>query len=272
MNELNVDYFVGHAQKYSNFFSESKYSVEALIAIYERAILYGDEHLYTDPYLIVQLSSGAQGACFLHLEDWNTAEFDMIAGRPVLEIVSNTPIHIKVALLDALYHHINIIEGINPSAEYQFQGTGSEKSLLRAQKLIELANIERGNKVAIVGLIVDILKMALEKGAQVKVADLAEAGKRVCGLLIEQNAMPLVKWADTAIITGNTLKTNTLNQILKIARDNSVNVLVYSMTGHNISPRYLNYGANIVTSESFPYYWYANTSSTMCIYRKNAAS
>jgi len=268
MSAPNLEHFLAYAQKYKSTLSEPQYSVEAIIAIYERAILYGDDHLYTDPYLLVQLASGAQGACFLHLEDWNTNDLEMIAGRPVLDIILNYPPHIQVALLDALYYHINLIEGILPTEEYQFEGVGSEKSLQRAKTLFELADIKRGNKVAIVGLIVDILRMALDKEAEVRVADLAESGKSICGINIEHNAMPLLDWADVVIITGNTLKTNTSEQLLKAASKNSLNVLVYSMTGHNIAPRYIDYGANVVTCETFPYYWYANTPSKMRVYKK----
>lgn len=264
----NLEYFISYAQNYKSILNGPQYAVEAIIAIYERAILYGDDHLYTDPYLLVQLASGAQGACFLHLEDWNTNDLEMIAGQPVLDVISNYPRHIQVALLDALYYHINLMENIVPTGELQFEGTGSEKSLQRAKKLIELISIQNGSKVAIVGLIVDILRMALDKNAKVRVADLAESGKTICGIDIEYDAVPLLDWADTVIMTGNTLKTNTSEQLFKLAAKNSINVLVYSMTGHNIAPRYLGCGANVVTCETFPYYWYANTPSKMQIYKK----
>jgi hypothetical protein len=121
-----------------------------------------------------------------------------------------------------------------------------------------------------IGAIVDIIQVVLEKGAELKAADFALAGTELEGIEIEYEAMPLIKWADTIIMTGNTLKTNTLGQLLDISRKLKKRVLIYSMSGANIAPHYLNHGAFVITSEPFPYYWYARMPSIMNVYIKSS--
>ncbi len=261
-----VKYFEQLALARRSEFDEAETAVEFVTGFVERAILFGDDHLYYDPYVVVQLVSGAQGACFLHPEDLNAADLDMLPGKCALDVVQRAAPYLRVALLDALYHHINNRDGIHAAAEYEFRGTGSQKSSARAQRLVELSAIEKGSKVALVGLIVDIARYAIRLGAELQVADLAKAGMEILGVRVQRDATPLVRWADIVIMTGNTLKTGTLADLLEAAVGRARHILVYAMTGHHIAPRYLDFGVDVVTAEEFPYYWYATVPSRMRVY------
>jgi hypothetical protein len=170
--------------------------------------------------------------------------------------------------MDAVYCHLNERDGILAAREFEFVGSGAVKSARRAETIVSLCGIGPGSKVALIGLIVDIARCALEAGGEVRVADFAEAGSEVLGLGVQFEAAPLIPWADTLIVTGNTLKTDTLERILKDAVGCGKKVLVYAMTAHHIAARYLDYGVDVVTAEGFPYYWYAGTKSTMKIYSR----
>ena len=112
----------------------------------------------------------------------------------------------------------------------------------------------------------DIIRVILQKGAKLQVADFALAGTEFDGVRIQYDAEPLIESVDTVIMTGNTLKTGTIGKLLDTCKKLSKPVLVYAMTGANIAPWYLNHGASTVTSETFPYYWYAQTPSLMKVY------
>jgi hypothetical protein len=267
VQKLHISSFEESAYHYKHLIDTKLTIVDSLITFYDRTVHFGDVNLHVSyTYLLAQLISGAQGACFVHLEDLNKSDLDGIVGKPVLDVIPFVPNYIKVVLLDALYSHINEVEGINPSYEYQLRGTASKKSSARAKKLIKLLGVTKGCKLAIIGLVANIARIALEKGAEVRIADLAEAGTKVLNLAVEYDAIPLIEWADIAIITGNTLKTNTLGQLVSMAAKHSTKVMIYAMTGHNIAPRYLNHGAELVVTEVFPYYSFANTTSIMRIY------
>ncbi len=241
--------------------------VEFVVTFNERALLLGDQRVYDDPYMLVQTVSGSQGACFMNLGDTKDTDVEGVVGKPALEVASTVPRHVGIALLDAYYQLLNIAEGIIPSETLFFNGLGHEKSLQRAKKIIELAQIEKGVKVAMIGVISDIVKEALDKGASIKLADFGMYGAESFGLPIEKDATQFINWADVVIMTGNTLKTRTTDSLLENISKNNKRILVYAMTGSNIAPRYLRYGAHTVTCESFPYYWYANVASCMKIYR-----
>ncbi|HEY0068860.1 MAG TPA: DUF364 domain-containing protein [Chloroflexia bacterium] len=264
--DISLNGFIEYAKLNRELLDNRKTAIEFVVSLTERALISGNHHVYADPYLIAQLISGAQGACFMHPGDFNESDLEGVVGNPVLDVVEKVPPHLSIALLDALYFHLNKIEGVVPSKVFRFRGLASQKSLHRANSIVKLAEITRTKRVALIGFISDIAKSVIELGAELQVADIALAGAEISSITIQKDALPLIEWADTVIMTGNALKTNTINDLLAASSKLSRHVLVYSMTGSNIAPRYLKYGASIVTSETFPYYWYANSVSTMCVY------
>lgn len=258
--------FLEHAQSFRQLIADDDSVVEFATLFCERAILSGSTHLYSDPYLLVQLASGDRGACFLHGGDIQESDLDKCVGEKALDVVSSVPLPIGVALLDGYYSLINRVTDKKPQSVFAFSGTGSDKSMQRAKKIVDLAEIDKHSKVLFIGVIVDLVGSVLEKHAEVRLADFLLAGSDILGCNVHYDASPFIEWADTIIMTGNTLKTNTTEFLLKTISKLGTKLLVYSMTGSNIAPYYLNFGAKIVTAETFPYYWYANLESKMLIY------
>lgn len=240
--------------------------VEFIVLLSERAILSGDDHVYYDPYLIVQLVSGVRGACFLHPGDISEKDFDVCVGKPVLDIVENIPLPIGIALLDAYYSLLNQKLNVKSQADYTFNGMGAEKSVMRAQKIVELAEIKQDSRVLLIGVISDIVREIQKISAQVRLSDFLLSGTQVNGIEVVHDCTPFLDWADTIIMTGNVLKTETLEYLLKRTNNRKKKVVVYALTGGNIAPYYLRHGANVVTVEKFPFYWYANLPSIMEVY------
>lgn len=258
--------FVEFAQENKELIEEQDSVVEFIVHLSERAILSGDDHLYYDPYLIVQLVSGVRGACFLHPGDVREIDFDRCVGKPVLEVVETVPLPIGIALLDAYYSLLNQRLGVTPKNIYTFNGMGADKSLKRAQKIVELAKIKKDSKVLLIGVISDIVREILNLNAQVKLADFLLSGTKVHGIEVAYDAIPFLDWADIIIMTGNVLKTETLQDLLKQISNRNKKLIVYALTGGHIAPYYREYGASVVTVEKFPFYWYANLASTIEIY------
>src|SRR5207247_2878738 len=103
--------------------------VEFIVAFTERALISGSNHTYYNPYLLTQLASGAQGFCFMDPDDLKLSDLDGIVGKYALDILSHVPDYIKVALLDAIYYHLNLAQKIHPSTTYEFDGLASQKSI-----------------------------------------------------------------------------------------------------------------------------------------------
>jgi len=251
-------------------FSKSDLTVEFVDIIMERARLSGNNIEYKDPFLLVQLESGTRGACFLHPNDISESDLEGIAGKFIVDLLGTKRIKqpIKVAILDAFYDMINKKEGILPKRVITLSGLAYQKSKNRAREIIELARVERNEKLLFIGAIADLISAAKQKGANIRVADFALSNLSIEGLKVEYDANPIMHWADRVIMTGNTLKTDTMTELLDAAQKRNLPLLIYALTGANIAPRYLNYGADIVTCEKFPYYWYSDIESSIWVYEK----
>ncbi len=265
---LTIEYFEALARNYQAQIETTPSTVDMIAAFVPHCLAAGTGQEIVEPYLQAQLSSGAQGACFLHREDLSLDDLKGFVGEPVLDVISAASHNVKIALIDALYEEINKIENVQPKTVIEFEGTYAEKSLMRARKIVGLSEINRNDKVAIVGVVHDLVRAVIELGADVRLSDFRQADSTVLNLLIGKDTINLIKWADAVIVTGNILKTRTANEIFETAMSSSTKLTVFAMTGCNIAPRYLQYGVNLVTTESFPYYWFAGTKSKLKVYYK----
>jgi hypothetical protein len=268
LESISLSHIKNYASQQSREFHAHEISVEFIDFIIERAILSGNSIVYKDPFIIVQLESGARGACFLHPGDICENDLEGIAGKPIFDLLDKVKPPIEIALLDAFFEMLNTKENIKPQSILELKGLAYQKSKERAQKLIDLAGVRKYQKLLFIGAIADLVDAAVQKGAEIKLADFGLSGTYVHGVLVEYDARPMVTWADNIIMTGNTLKTNTIVDLLETIRRNKIPLLIYALTGVNIAPRYLYYGANIVTCEKFPYYWYSNLVSSILVYKK----
>jgi hypothetical protein len=229
-----------------------------------RYLAAGTEQEIDAPYAYVQLASGGTGACFCYPEDLDLESLKHLVGRNPLDVQNLVSRVVELAVLDAIYARINELDHVRASEVCYFEGTYAVKSAARAQKLASLAPIIPGSKVAVVGAVYDIIKAVQDLGASVRVADMGHAGESILGCRIERDGASIISNSEIALVTGNVLKTGTLTET--VSSSNCFTV-VFAMTGANIAPRYLQLGATVVASESFPYYWFAGVKSEMRIYR-----
>jgi hypothetical protein len=239
--------------------------IECVTTLYERSRIAGNSHLYTDPYFVVQLAGGMRGSCFGFVED---AQYnvDGFIGGSAFDALSAGPDFLRVCLLDAIFEKVNRLEGLAPTRTIPYRGTAAENGQLQAQVLADLALVEAGMKVAVVGAVEDIAWVLLKRGATPLLADFYLAGQLVGGLKVGDDARSVIKYADAVIMTGNTLKTRTIDQLLADATSRKTRVVVYAMSGAEVAPRYLDFGASAVTVERFPYFWYPGLGSTISIF------
>jgi predicted TIM-barrel enzyme len=221
--------------------------------------------MYTDPYFVAQLAGGMRGSCFGFQAD-TEYDIDRFVGCSAFAALSDAPDFLRVCLLDAIFEKINQLEGVVPSRTVPYQGTAAESGQLQARVLADLAQVEAGMKVAVVGAVEDIARELLERGATPMLADLYLAGQVVSGLEVGGDAGSIIGDADAVIMTGNTLKTRTIDHLLAAARSRGARLVVFAMSGAEVSPRYLDFGASAVTVERFPYFWYPGLGSTISIF------
>jgi hypothetical protein len=219
------------------------------------------------PYIQVQLSCGVEGICVAYKNVDIEPSFKYI-GQNALSVLDFVPYEIQIGIIDAVFEIINKDQKISPFATVEFNGIAANKSIDRARYISSLISPSPKDRIGVIGCVEPIIRSLVDSGSNVRLADLHSIHKTICNVEVERDSMPILDWADKIILTGNALWSETISTILeKIAKRDTM-TLVYAMTGHHIAPHYLNYGATIVTTEYFPFYWFTNVKSKLEVFMK----
>jgi len=246
------------------------------------------ERLFKYNLILAQTNMG-NGAAFCPFEiNSNFHEiFEKLIGKSEEELIDFLKIlddqshyYVKIAILDALY------EKILPAPDFEVRLIGETKALYRSDIVINEAlsliykRLEEGKlknetpvflNIGFVSTFNKVLKRKMSNfcyyatDLDKNIVDKVYHGVRIFdGKAYNKD---LIKKSDVMIVTGMTLATGTLSNLLKLANKYNTYVVIFAQTGHNLAPFYLNYGADVVVSESFPYYGFHNTGK-ICVYRK----
>ncbi len=219
---------------------------------------------FSAPYIQIQLDSGAQGICFVYGEKLNQTEIIQLVGKDVRQVVNDVSSHLQIALVDAMFGTLN---KTHPTSKLLLlDGNYREKSLERAQIIASHVQARDGDAVGVIGCVENIVEQLKQKDCELRLADLHTSSETICGINVERDAKPILDWASHLLVTGNVIATRTLDLILKKTYERKIKTVFYAMTGANIAPIYLNYGAQTVISEYFPYYWFSKSTTSMLIH------
>lgn len=158
------------------------------------------------------------------------------------------------------------------------EGRNYEKAPLRARLICEevkrlLPDPESPRRIGMVGVVGEVMhELRGWPGTQIRATDFAPAvaGSSMEGVTIEWGleTVEMVESVDVAIVTGMTLANGSLEDILRAASRADTRLVVFAETGHNLGPKYLQRGADVVIAEDFPFYLSAPGRSRFRIERK----
>lgn len=184
----------------------------------------------------------------------------------------------QIAALDAVYAHLCRA----PDDVAQLEGSNIEKARVRAEVVGAEVNrlLERAAKpaskptVANVGVVGDFLAiLGRHTNATLTASDYYQriVGTHVSNVAVQHGSMTtrLVANADVAIVTGMTLATGTLDEILAVGRDNDTAIILFAQTGSHFAEVYLARGATTVLAEPMPFYLSGDGPSVIKIYRRD---
>jgi len=241
-------------------------TVEFVDHINDIALLSGGEHVYDDPYCVVQLSTGEQGYAFMHPKDVGIQSATSVVGKRVsLVEATGLPPYLLAALADALAPRAMKSSAISCQT-YRIRGTGSQKSKVRAELLAKTLLQTKPSRLAIIGGIEDIVRQVERSVDSIRISDFYLSGSQLNGIPVECDTEDILDWCDVALITGNILKTQTVASTVDRLLEGK-QAIIYSMTGHNLWPQLLPWlPFTCIFAESFPFYWYSETESIIRIY------
>jgi hypothetical protein len=243
-------------------------SIEFVLVATEYARLASGTHVYDDPYLIVQLSTGVQGYAFAHPGDFASDDLRVLPGTMLNDLTFDWSPALLTGVLDACVGEL--FTSPQPDRLVVLEGTASVKSQLRSELIVDL--LPSGTRIGVIGGIEDIVSGLAAKFDDVRVADFHLAGSRLAGFVVEADYRAVLEWCDCALITGNALKTDTLQTIVSLLTAHDVPAVCYAMTGHHIAKHYSRRAFTATIAESFPFYWFASTTSPIEVYLRSNAS
>jgi len=229
-----------------------------------------DERTFRYNFLVAQTMG--QGSCYCDKElDINEG----LLGKDAREIISEMSCY-EIALLDSIYASVPR----SPAQVHELRGNSVEKAVTRGaiivdevERLLErMGAVPQETTVVNVGLVGNLIKALREKRYNVRATDLDSKiiGTSIHGVTVEDGAKTYqaVRDADVAVITGMTLTTDALNDIVHVCQEHQTKLVMFAETGANFGDEYCRtIGVDVVVSEPFPFYIFQGV-TTIEIYRR----
>lgn len=175
-------------------------------------------------------------------------------------------IALKVSLFDSVYESVRQLK---VSRRIQLSGSPNCKMHKRTEIILEeaerMVGSLEGKNVVNVGVVGDILISFSQKGARVVGTDFDPT-------IIETDAfadisvfdgtrtIDMIRKADLAVVTGMTITTQTIDEIIQVCNERNIPIIVFAETGANLASYYIRHGVNVYLSERFPFYIFSGES------------
>jgi hypothetical protein len=278
-----IDNLVETAKKHTMMFDSSKLAVREFWKNQYILQLTDNESPFNLKYILIRTE--CQGSCYVENFDENINE--EILGKNLLELPVKSQ-GVMIAYIDSLF--ATIIR--KPDDEYVLTGSNTAKVSKRSEivcsetlKLLDNKTPKNGKRFTIlnVGVVGGFLhRLTMNSAFEVNACDFyakivgtiihgvkVENGTKENSSIIGERTLEMIAESDLALVTGMTLATNTLDDIIEVAKVNNTMLLIFAETGANFAEEYCKMGVDVVISEPYPFYMVGDDESKIKIYRKN---
>lgn len=252
--------------------NEECFAITSLVKIQAQFRPSEHDSPYSDVIVVAQTTGS--GSCYCYCEDPVMPTDILGADARYIQPESRC---VEIAVLDAAYSNLLPV----PDILCNLEGTPTQKAKARAslitaeiQRLAQKAG-HRLPSITMVGAVGNLLSDIVSLGWQVHATDLDPAlvGKRLAGILVEEgHSMTLerVSQSHIALVTGMTLSTGTLEDIVLAGKSNDTRIAVFAQTGGNFAGELLKMGVDCVISEEYPFYMFPGVTK-LRIFRANGS-
>ncbi len=210
-------------------------------------------------YTFVVSQTLGQGCSYSIADGYERSLLHSFIGKDFLETAIEDKA-LLVSFLDSCYLEIS---DMKPSFVHSLEGRSEKKmrgrSLLIKSEAEHLLGKLEGKKIVNVGVVGDIVHVLSEAGADVCGTDFDETivGKKLFDtvpIYHGNNTENAVAQADLCVVTGMTIATETIDDIINACINNNTKIIVFAETGANLFPYYINKGVHSYLGETFPFY------------------
>ncbi len=214
-------------------------------------------------YTVIIAQTVGQGCCYT--EEKPVLDKNLI-GQDARRIHSSYS-SIEIATLDAVYS----LFPKRPVKRFILDGDSSKKSEKRAKIIIDEVAVHlgstfslKGKNIVNIGVVGNIVRELKSRGAEVYATDRDSnlIGSIVSDVKVEsyERNKERIESCDLALITGMTLSTETLEDLINQCKASGTKIVVFAETGANFAKEYCRFGVNSVISEPFPFYIFSGIS------------
>lgn len=231
-------------------------------------------HERTFRYSLLVSQTVGQGSCYC---DKELVIDESLIGKDARELIAERDCY-SISVLDSIYASIPR----HPWKLHELRGNSIEKTVVRNEILLSEVEHILGHtrpkaekpRVLNVGVVGNLIKGLTSKGYSVLATDLDEEilGKPVHGVTIEHGSetYKYIREVDVAVITGMTLTTDAVGDIVDLCKQHDTKIVMFAETGANFGEEYCRtIGIDSVVSEPFPFYIFQGV-TTIEIHRREA--
>lgn len=228
------------------------------------------ERLMSFGFLIAQ--TAYQGCCYT---DFGTTAIEDISESLIgkdARTVDYRNLFQRIAVLDAIYGSLRGPADLSLTVA----GTPAEKAARRAALVVAEVTRElegsSGQFVANIGVIGNFIHVLRAQGINVKASDFDQRliGRQLSGVTVASgdNSLGFVADSNVALVCSETLASETLDEIIKVAAENHTKIVIFAVSGCHFAEEYVrSFGVDVVVSEPQPQYLFQGTSH-IGIYRR----
>jgi hypothetical protein len=228
-----------------------------------------EERTFNYTYLLIQ--TVGEGACYCATIPALTEGFSLL-GKDCRDIRPEFRCF-QVATADAMFSAFEK----RPDETMTMTGSSADKALWRSRivvdevlRQLELAGVDDGCVVN-VGAIGNVIKMLTAEGLEVTGTDgdPTLVGTEIGGVPIvdQDRTLEYIEKCDVAVMTGMVISTDSLEEVLDVAKRSGTRLVMFCETGAHLCEEYVKLGVDCAIAEYFPFYIFGGT-TRIDVFRK----
>lgn len=219
---------------------------------------------YHNYYLLVRVEAYF-GACSHTSDQLDMAAAEQLSGLSLDAALRDERLPVQIAAMDAYLgvvypHPEHCAKAIDIPA-----GTPIQKAKLRDALIADTANIQPGQKVALIGVVNPLVEAIRQRGGTCLPCDL-QLEETQWGEAVEKDMDNVLDRADSVICTAMTLGNRTFDHIAQRAGERGIPLTVYAQTGSAVIAQFIGKGVTGLIAEPFPFTQFSAGASQLYCY------
>lgn len=220
---------------------------------------------YYNHYLLTRVDRYF-GACCHMAEQLDVSIGEELSGITLEQGICDLRLPVQIAAMDAYFgniapHRENCQEVLTLP-----RGSATMRAEYRDNAIAKLAKIEKGQKVALIGVVNPLVNAIREKGGICLPCDL-EMKTTQWGDSVERDMNIVLEQADSVISTAMTLGNGTFDRIIETVKKRKIPLTIYGQTGSAVVAQFLNKGVTNLLAEPFPFSQFSAEESFLYVYK-----